>query len=183
MAAMAISGWNRNLDPAGASVPFAGSAVQASSERRQRTPVSWNSRGNRTALTAVRGRLGQAEQQLRELTEWRSTFKASVPDAPVEPLGELLDDVPPCWDSIDAAFPFVLSIRDKCHRVEVGYPNHPSTWRSKCGWAFGFSDVARPVLSLPTCHKSICDRCCKRERAAAIAVAESKVGEVGVGSQ
>ena len=180
---MAINGWNRNLDPAGAAAPFAGSAVQASSTRRQRTPLSRTGAVNRAALTAVRGRLGQAEQQLRELAEWRSTFKASVPEVPVEPVGELLDEVPPSWNSIDTAFPFVFSTRDKCHRVEVGYPNHPSTWRSKCGWTFGFSDVARPVLSLPACHKSICDRCCRKERAATKELAESKVREVGVGSQ
>ena len=97
MAAMAISGWNRNLDPAGGAPPFAGSAAQASSTRRQLAPLAKNRATSRAALTAVRGRLSQAEQQLRELTEWRSTFKASVPEVPVEQVGDLLDEVPPCW--------------------------------------------------------------------------------------
>ena len=88
------------------------------------------------------------------MVEWRSTFKASVPEVPVEPLCDVFDEVQPCWDSIDAAFPFVFSIRDKCHRVEVGYPNHPSTWRSKCGWAFGFRGglAGTKFTGLPQIH-------------------------------
>ena len=48
-----------------------------------------------------------------------------------------------------------------------------------CGWAFGISDVAKPVLSLPACHKSICKKCLKAEREEAKMRAESRVLEVG----
>ena len=85
--------------------------------------------------------------------------------------------------SVDYYFPYVKSIRATCHKVVVGYPEHPCHWRAKCGWQFGFADVARPLMELPTCHKAICDRCFKAEKEAAKAVAEQRVCEVGVDAE
>ena len=58
---------------------------------------------------------------------------ASVPDEPVEPAADTHEEVPQWCASVSSTFPFVYSIRSKCHRVAVGYPSNPRTWRSKCG--------------------------------------------------
>ena len=106
-------------------------------------------------------------------------MQASIPAEPAVPAEAPEGEVPMCWNSIVAEFPFVYSINDKCHKVRVGFPEHPSRWRTFGSWPFGKSDVARSAQSLPACHKSICERCCIVERAAAKATAESRVLEVG----
>ena len=103
-------------------------------------------------------------------------------DQVVEANGEA-EIVPTTMASVDYYFPFVRSIRATCHKVVVGYPEHPRHWRAECGWQFGFSEVARPLMELPTCHKAICDRCFKAEKEAAKAVAEQRVREVGVDAE
>ena len=117
---------------------------------------------------------------MQELSQWRAEVHASIPDEPAEPAEVMVDEVPDRWsEEVVTSFPYVVSDRKKCHRVLVGYPEHPSRWRSKCGWPFGFSGVATPAHNLPAHHKPICERCCKTERAAALAAAESRVREVG----
>ena len=81
--------------------------------------------------------------------------------------------------TVDAYFPFVNNIRSRTHKASVGYPEPPRDWRTVCGWRFGVSEVARPVLSLPACHKTICERSLKAEREQARMRAETKVLEVG----
>ena len=136
----------------------------------------------RGAVRALRERLTNAERQLNELQAWRSSLASALPATPVAEAEALDDDILPNWAAVDAAFPSVSSIREKCHLVTIGYPAHPRDWHTKCGWPFGLSDVAHPVLSLPVCHKSICDRCLRYGKEAAKALAESRVREVGVGS-
>ena len=103
----------------------------------------------------------------------------SPPPVPVPAVISPEASVPAVWDRIDTAFAYVISVRSKCHKVAVGYPQHPREWRSCCGWAFGIADVARPVLSLPACHKLICERCLPVEREAARAESAANVREVG----
>ena len=101
------------------------------------------------------GRIDLVAQQVRELEEWRAAFSASIPAEPAAPAETVDEEIPNCWDSVQAVFPFVYSNRDKCHKVVMGYPHHPRTWRTKCGWPFGFSDVAEPaqkVAGLPQVH-------------------------------
>ena len=74
-------------------------------------------------------------------------------------------------------FPYVVSIRDKTHKVDIGYPEEPRDWRTVCGWAFGMSVKAKPVLSLPACHE-MCEKCFP-ERKYAIKRGRAKVLEVG----
>ena len=87
------------------------------------------------------------------------------------------------WTDVDEFFPFVSSIRGRCHKVAVGHPEPPWNWVSKCGWPFGISEVAHPVFKLPACYKQICERCLRAEREAAREGAESLVLEVGVTAQ
>ena len=70
-----------------------------------------------------------------------------------------MDTVPECWEARQTYLPYVVSIREKTHKVAVGYPQEPRGWRMECGWAFGVSIKAKPVLSLPACHKMICEKC------------------------
>ena len=116
---------------------------------------------------------------MQELADWRAEMHASIPAVPAEPVVVPEGEVPDVWTDIVSAFPFIVSYNKKCHKVLVGYPEHPSLWRSKCGWPFGYSDVAKPAHKLPAYHKSMCERCCKAERVAAMASAESRVREVG----
>ena len=87
--------------------------------------------------------------------------------------------VPAEWEDVNYVFPYVASVRDRVHAVAVGYPENPRTWRTKCGWPFGIACVARPVLSLPACHKLLCDRCLKMEKEAAKGRAEAMIRETG----
>ena len=65
-------------------------------------------------------------------------------------------------------------------RVEVRYPEAPRHWRYEGGWQFGMSEVARPVLKTPACHKASGDRYFKAEKEEARAVAEVRMSEVRV---
>ena len=97
----------------------------------------------------------------------------------VEPDAWAVEDVPAHWASVESAFPYVSSIRAKIHRVAVGYPENTRRWRTDCGCQFGISKGQRAVLSLPACHKTICDRCFKAEKEVAKTEAEVRVREVG----
>ena len=131
-------------------------------------------------IEALGSRVDRIDRQIEEFAQWRAEVHASVPSDPSEPAIVLVDEVPDKWTAgVKASFPYGVSARKKFHRVLVGYPDHPGTWRTKCGWPFGFSAVATPAHKLPAHHKSICERCCKAERAAALAVAVSRVHEVG----
>ena len=120
-------------------------------------------------------------QQLQGLADWRAAMSAAVPAETVAPVDTADVEVPTIWTTVQTAFPFVLSDRAKCHRVLVGYPAHPREWRAQCGWAFGIAEVASSAETLPACHKSLCERCFKVEKAAAKALAESRVLQVGGG--
>ena len=136
----------------------------------------------RGAVRSLRERLTTAERQLSDLHSWRNSMASALPAIPVAEAKALDDDILPNWTTVDAAFPCVSNIREKCHLVTIGYPEHPRAWCTKCGWQFGLSDVAHPVLSLPVCLKSVCGRCLRYEKEAAKALAKSRVREVGVGS-
>ena len=186
MAAMAVAGWERNRNPAGPPIPFAASSAGRAIAARRRAPAPRTAQGRQTsaeawqaASDALSSRVDRVDQQMQELAKWRADVHASIPAETAEPAEVTEDEVPVCWNTVVSAFPFVYSYKQKCHRVLVGYPQHPSTWRSKCGSPFGFSSVAKPAHKLPACHKSICERCCRVERAAAMAAAESRVREVG----
>ena len=116
----------------------------------------------------------------QELMAWRSTFTATVPIEPATPaVVDPIAVVPQECKDINFVFPYVLSIRNRCHVVATGYPDNPRDWRTKCGWPFGVSHVARPALSLPECHKMLCEISLKAEKEAAKERAESKVREIG----
>ena len=179
MAAMAITGWDRNTNPAGIAAPFASSTVRRAEGPRRRATVTPASSRQSAVSTSLHARIDHLTQQVQDLAEWRAAFNAAVPPETVAPVDTADVEIPAIWDDVRAAFPYVLSDRSKCHKVVVGYPAHPSTWRTQCGWPFGLAEVATPALSLPACHKSICERCCKVEKAAVKASAESRVLEVG----
>ena len=127
--------------------------------------------------------MSDTEANMLELQAWRATVFASIPSEPVGPIvvasaAEVLQEL----DDVTSSIPYVLSMRDKHHMVAIGYPDDPRAWRTKSGWFFGLSSVARPVHDLPTCHKLICDRCLGAERDAAKLRAESRVCEAGCGS-
>ena len=98
---------------------------------------------------------------------------------PVAPAELLPDEVIENWANVVTFFPYVTSIRTKTHTVSVGYPAPQRDWRTIRGWPFGISEVAKPVLSLPTCHKSMCERCLKAEREEARMCARASVLGVG----
>ena len=105
--------------------------------------------GDHSALQSIVSALGQrmtsAESQLSELAEWRTSLAASTLADQVVEANVEAEVVPTTMASVDYYFPFVRSIRATCHKVVVGYPEHPRHWRAKCGWQFGFSEVARPT--------------------------------------
>ena len=88
--------------------------------------------------------------------------------------------IPALWDAQSAYFPYVINGKRKCHAVAVGYPEHPRTWKTKCGWPFVLAEEAVPTTTLPECYKSLCEKCLGAEREAARANTVSRVGEVGV---
>ena len=170
LASLALAGWERNSSSSQA--PFAASSITAPSRApKLRSRAVGKLIGARVAVLGLRERLTAAEQQLSELQTWRSSLVAAVPPVPVAPAGVVDEVIPPNWDGIDSAFQYVTSVRGKCHSVQVGYPAHPCTWCTICGWRLGSSDVAQPVLSLPVCHKPICDRCLRNEKEVAKALA------------
>ena len=84
-------------------------------------------------------------------------------------------------------FPFVASADrvsgldrvGKIHKVVVGPPSSHLLWRTWCGWHFGGSEGARPVHTLPSSFKLICERCNPIVREAAREVAIAAVTETG----
>ena len=103
----------------------------------------------------------------------------SVPATLSAPVDTPTDAVPECWEARRTVFPYVVSIRDKTHKVDIGYPEEPRGWRTVCGWAFGMSVKAKPVLSLPACHEMMCEKCFGAERKHAIKRDRANVLEVG----
>ena len=176
---MAIAGWDRNINPNGLAAPFASSTVCRADGPRRRATVTPASSRPSAVSNSLNARIDHLTQQVQSLADWRAAFNAAVPSETVAPVDTADVEIPAVWDNICSAFPYVLSDRSKCHKVTVGYPAHPSTWRTQCGWPFGLAEVATPAQSLPACHKSICERCCKLEKAAVKASAESRVREVG----
>ena len=120
-------------------------------------------------------RVTAAEARIDGLQLWRASALAALPLTPIADA----EAVTANRSTIEALFPYVSSIKTRTPKVSIGYPKPPRDWRTVRGWAFGVSDVARPVLSLPTCHKSICERCLKAEREEARMRAEASVLEVG----
>ena len=174
LAAVALAGWERNaastpLTP----FPRTSVAIAPRSKAKSKATAAPATGADHT------GRLSVIEMGLRALQEWRTTVANSPPPVPVPVVISPEASVPAVWDRIDTAFTYVISVRSKCHKVAVGYPQHPREWRSCCGWAFGIADVARPVLSLPACHKLICERCLPVEREAARSESAANVREVG----
>ena len=107
----------------------------------------------------------------------RQSSHAASTIGPMEERLRAIEKFLACWKwrslgSRKSTSPFVKSVRAKCHKVVIGYPDNPRRWRTKCGWQFGVSDVARPVHKLPVCHKAICETCFKTEKEAARAEAE-----------
>ena len=133
---------------------------------------------DRETVPQLRQRLTTAESRIEELQLWRASAVAALQPSTVAPAEPIAEAVPANWATIGAFFPYVNSIRSRTHKVSIGYPEPPRAWRTVCGWAFGVSDVARPVLSSPACHKSICERCLKAEREQAKMRAKSSVLEV-----
>ena len=84
-------------------------------------------------------------------------------------------------------FPFVASSDrisgvdrvGKIHKVVVGPPESHLLWRTFCGWHFGGSEGAKPLFSLPSSFKLICERCNPIVRVAAREVAIAAVTEPG----
>ena len=149
MAAMAIAGWERNRNPAGPPTPFAASSASRATAQARRTTVARPAPGRdaradalQSATHASNSRVDLVNQQMQELIEWRASLQASIPAEPAGPAEAPEGEVPTCWNSIVAEFPFVYSINDKCHKVRVGFPEHPSRWHTFCSWPFGKSDVA-----------------------------------------
>ena len=131
-------------------------------------------------VKALERRVTATEGQLKELNELRRLVTTATPPESVVPALPTSDEAQAQWLAVGHVFPYVSSIRDKVHRVVVGYPEHPRLWHAPCSWPFGLSDVAHPVVSLPVCHLSMCDRCFKVERRVAKVAAELRVSEVGV---
>ena len=179
MAALAIAGWNRNADPAGHAAPFSSSTVRRLAAPKRRATVPPASSRVAAESRALSARVDTLSNQIRALTDWRTEVAASVPSPSVAPVDTSTEEVLINWDSIHAAFPFVYSDREKCHKVVVGYPAPPRTWKTKCGWPFGVAVVAEPGESPPACHKLSCEHCLKPEWVAVKAAAESRVREVG----
>ena len=46
-----------------------------------------------------------------------------------------VDAVPESWVAYKSHYPYVISITDKTHKVAIGDPTGPRSWRSVCGWA------------------------------------------------
>ena len=75
--------------------------------------------------------------------------------------------------------PYVISGYNKWHEVYVGHPAPPRDWTATCGWRFGTSREAKATDTLPELYKDMCERCFCSERAAAKAVAFTRVLEDG----
>ena len=179
MASMAIAGWKRNVDPTGQPAPFAASSVSRPEALSRRATVKPASSRASTVPAQSSTRVDALASQIRALEDWRNEVRSNVPASAVAPVDTAQSDVPIDWTPVRAAFPYVFSDREKCHRVSVGYPDHPRAWKTHCGWPFGIADVATPGRKLPACHKSICERCLKAEHEAVKAAAESRVREAG----
>ena len=67
-------------------------------------------------------RLAAAESHIEELRRWMATFVQSLPTTPAGPVASPRDAAPECWETKKAYFPYVVSIREKTHKVAVGYP-------------------------------------------------------------
>ena len=117
--------------------------------------------------------------QVRALEDWRKEVASTIPAASVAPVDTAEAEIPIDWDSVCKIFPYVFSDRERCHKVVVGYPNHPRDWKTQCGWPFGIAKVAELGDTLPACHKSICERCLLDEREAVKAAARSRLHEAG----
>ena len=65
---------------------------------------------------------------------------------------------------VDGMLVRARSDREELEVVSIGYPVVPRGWRTACGLAFGVPVKAKPVLSLPACHKMMCDKCLRAER-------------------
>ena len=181
MAAMALAGWERNAASSSTPAPFADSTASLQYGPRRRAAATPASAKASAAHSRLSSRVDHLSQQLQGLADWRAAMSAAVPAETVAPVDTADVEVPTIWTTVQTVFPFVLSDRAKCHRVLVGYPAHPREWRAQCGWAFGIAEVASSAETLPACHKSLCERCFKVEKAAAKALAESRVLQVGGG--
>ena len=189
MAAAALAGWDRNSAASSSTALLSRSSAAPAAQlprteaRRPEGPSTASHAELVGEVRALDRRVKATEDQLRELAELRRNVAKAAPPDQISPASVTVDDVPAHWASVVCWFPFVSSTRAKVHRVVVGYPENPRHWRSECGWQFGISEVAHPVLRLPECHKAMCDRCFKAEKEAAKAVAEQRVREVGVDAE
>ena len=187
LAAVALAGWERNAATR-PTARFPLTAVRTAPQVQQnggstlmRTKAKAKAKASRCAgaLRRQAVRLTTAERGILALQEWRAAVTHAPPLPPTPVVIDPEAVVPRSWSEITSSFAYVISIRGKCHKVEVGYPAHPRDWKSKCGWPFGFSDVAVPVQKIPACHKLICARCLPRQGGATRIDSESKVLEVG----
>ena len=190
LAAVALLGWERNAS-SGSAAPVMQASLH-STPRPTKAKTSRLKKAGRAAMAAAtskrsraasRARLTAVEAHVADLRAWRTSFIDAMPETAVEPAPVPDDEVPKHWDGVNRSFPYVSSIRGRCHQVAVGHPEPPWNWVTRCGWPFGISDVARPVYKLPTCYKLMCERCLRVERGAARGGAESLVLEVGVAAQ
>ena len=151
LARVALTGWDQNR---ASGAPAASSTRLVAGRRKglQRKRPWTRARAPASLSTQLGQRLAAAESHIEELRRWRATFVHSLPTTPAAPVASPRDAVPECWETKKAYFPYVVSIREKTHKVAVGYPQQPRDWRTECGWAFGVSINAKPVLSLPDCH-------------------------------
>ena len=134
-------------------------------------------------------KLHSIEEVVQALQASRAAICGSIPveadlvtEAPVP-----FDASPPTDALEDSQVKYVASAHriagdarvGRVHVVKLGPPAAPYQWMTACGWRYGCSARSRPIDTLPTSFKLLCDRCLGPERMAARAVAIAAVTETG----